>query len=396
MGLSERLSVPQSPDARRPRASHPKGFEPGVSYDSGRMVEAAVNIAPGELIPEDEQAWRDHIQRTTGMTVPEGRRVELTQVRTWGDQASPYTYMRFVITDRETVDPGVDAVSILKELRPRKAVKTAFTGETTLCISLNDWQVGKAAGGGTQALAERLDAAYTAVAARARELRKIGRDLGELVVLGGGDIVEGCSIFGNQPFEIDSDRRAQVRNAVTLILEGLDRLAPLFSRVRVMAVGGNHGENRLGGKRTTRHDNDDCAVFEHAALAAARDPRLGHVEWSIAQDEPVKTMDVHGWILGTTHGQVFGRGSGSIEARAYKWYSGQAAGHLPAGDCHLLVTHHYHHLAMRDWGACQWVQTPAMDGGSAFFTDFSGQHSEPGMLTWTMSPEKRFADPQIL
>lgn len=393
--ITDRLKAAEYADARRPRISAPKGFEPGVRFDPATSLAAEVTVALSE-IPEDERRWREEITRATGLTVPDERRVILSQVRTWGDPASPNVYCRFLIEDRETATPDVDAIALLRQLRPRKAVKTAFTGDTTLCLSWNDWQTGKLAGGGTAALAERLDAAFDAAAVRARELRKIGRDLGRLVILGGGDMIEGCGIFPNQPFEIDSDRRTQVRNTTALILEGLDRLAPLFAGVTVLAVGGNHGENRIAGNRINRGDNDDCAVFEHAALAAERDPRLGHVNFVIAQDEPAKTLDVNGWVLGTTHGHVFGKGGGSSEQKAYRWFSGQAAGRQPAGDCDLLVSHHWHHYAARDWGACQWVQTPAMDGGSAFFTDFSGQGAAPGMLSWVMSPEKRFTDAQIL
>ncbi|WP_079133333.1 hypothetical protein [Streptomyces sp. FXJ1.172] len=220
--------------------------------------------------------------------------------------------------------------------------------------------------------------------------------MGRLVILGGGDIVEGCTIYPNQAYEIDGDRRAQVRNAVTFVLDGLDRLAPLFRDATVLVVGGNHGERRIGSSRTTCSDNDDCAVFEHAARAAERDRRLAHVRFSIADAEPAETLAVHGWILGIAHGHVFARGTGSTEQKAYRWYSGQAAGHLPAGDCDLLVTHHYDHFAARDWGGCFWVQTPAMDGGSPHFTDATSQGADPGMLSWVMTPEKRAVDVQIL
>jgi hypothetical protein len=231
---------------------------------------------------------------------------------------------------------------------------------------------------------------------RAKELRRIGRDFGRLVIIGGGDIIEGCTIYQNQPHEIDMDRRGQVKAMTALILDGLDRLAPLFEQVTVLAVGGNHGENRINGNRTTRHDNDDCLVFENAAVAAERDPRLQHVNFVIAQDEPAKTLDVHGWVLATTHGQAFGKGAGTPEVKAHNWYKGQAAGHQPAGDAHLLISHHYHHYSVRDWGACQWVQTPANDGGSPQHTDLTGEHAASGMLSWVMTPQRRYVDEHIL
>jgi hypothetical protein len=350
-------------------------------------------------VPE-EAKWREEITRVTGVEVPEHREVILEGVRYWGNPDALNVYCRFKIQDFPIAGSpsDVDAVALLRALRKgRSRPKETHTGETTLVVSWNDWQTGKAAGGGTAALAERLDAAYDGVAQRARELRKIGRDLGHLVILGGGDMIEGCSIFPNQAYEIDGDRRTQVRNTTAFILDGIDRLAPLFSRVTLLVVGGNHGENRLGGVRTTRHDNDDCAVFEHAALAVSRDKQLSHVDFSIAQDEPAKTIDVHGHILATTHGHAFGKNvSGAVEQKAFRWYSGQAAGHQPAGDAHVLVTHHFHHHASRDWGACQWVQTPAMDGGSPFFTDFSGQSAKPGMLSFVVTPEHRYVDAQVL
>lgn len=366
-----------------------------MRYEAGAPAEVTVQL---DAIPEDEQQWRAAILERTGLEIPENRQVQLTQVRYWNTSPDfECHYCRFVIVDRPDARPDVDAVALLKQLRPRKQVRTAFTGDTTLAMTWCDWQTGKLAGGGTPALAERLDAAFDGALVRARELRKIGRDLGHCLIIGAGDMIEGCNIFPNQAHEVDTDRRGQIRNTVALGLEGLDRIAPLFDRVTVLVVGGNHGENRLNGARTTRHDNDDIAVFEHMAVAADRDPRLAHVNFLIAQDEQAKTVDVNGWIVGATHGHVFGKtANGSVEQKAWTWFRNQAAGRQPVGDADLLLTAHYHHYAARDWGACLWVQSPAMDGGSPFFTDFSGQASEPGMLTWVMSPEKRFVDAQVL
>lgn len=381
----------RAPDARRERQ-----YAPSVEYVAGEIAEVAIPLAE---VPESEGRWREEITRVTGLTVPENRKVELAQVRYWGNPQEPNVYCRFLISDREElVSDGVDAAGILRDLRRGARRRTAKVpqGDSAFCVSWNDWQVAKLEGGGTAGLARRLQSVFDATEARIKELRKAGRTLGSLVIIGGGDMVEGCgTIFPNQAYEIDSDRRTQIRNTVTFILAGLDRLAPLFADVTVLVVGGNHGENRINGKRTTRHDNDDCAVFEHAAEAAARDPQLSHVKFLIALDEPAKTLKVGDWILGTTHGNAF-RGGGHIAAKAHRWFSGMAAGRHPVGDADLLLTHHYHHFASQDWGACLWVQTPSLDGGSPHFTDGSGMAAGPGMLTWVMSPESRFADPQIL
>lgn len=394
--MSMKDSLHNSADARRTRASHPKGFEDGVKFEAGEPSEVVLNL---KEIPESEVEWRAEIQRVTRLTIPEHRRVELSQVRYWGNPEAPFVYCRFTITNREHGGDGPDAVKLLAELRRNKRGRPpgVYTGETALVLSWNDWQTGKLSGGGTEALAERLDGAFDAAVARAKELRRIGRDLGRLVVVGGADMIEGCSIFPNQSYEIDSDRRTQVNNTVAFILAGIDRLAPRFENVTFLVVGGNHGENRIGGHRTTRSDNDDCAVFEHAARATARDDRLQHVNYIIADGEPAKTLEVAGWVLGTTHGHVYGKGAGgSIEQKALRWFSGQAAGRQPVGDSDVFLTHHFHHYASRDWGATQWIQTPAMDGGSEWLTDLNGQSSQPGMLSFVMTSQERVKDIQIL
>lgn len=397
MDLDQALRATEpAPDARRIRATHPKGFEPGVKYaPSGDVEQVTLSL---KTIPEDEQAWRDEITRVTTIKLPEGRRVWIREVRYWGNPADPMVYVAFGITDRETQPDQVDHVATLTALRKDRSAKPAtFTGDAAFLLSWNDWQAGKAIGGGTVALLERFDAQIKGAQQRVRELRKIGRDLGRLVIIGGGDMVEGCSIYPNQPFELDLDgRRRQVNVVTDMILDGIDRLAPLFEDVTVLAVGGNHGENRIKGNRTSRHDNDDCLVFENAARATSRDPRLQHVNYVIAEDEPAKTLDVCGWILATTHGQAFGKGAGGPEKKAQNWYKGQAGGHFPAGDAHVLVSHHYHHKAERDWGACLWVQTPANDGGSPQHSDLMGEATDPGMLSFVMTPQRRYQDAQVL
>jgi hypothetical protein len=387
-------------DARRPRVAHPKGFEPGVrfSVDSG-LPESAVIASDVELAAGDHRA---KIEEQTRLTIPADLDVRLERLTLQNDGSGRVErwWYKYVFVPRTTsaLREAVDPVALLKQLRGnRKAPTPIYDGGATLGLSWNDTQGGKKTGGGTPALFERFDGQIEAAKHRAKELRRIGRDFGRLVIIGGGDIIEGCTIYQNQPHEIDMDRRGQVKAMTALILDGLDRLAPLFEQVTVLAVGGNHGENRINGNRTTRHDNDDCLVFENAAVAAAeRDPRLQHVNFVIAQDEPAKTLDVHGWVLATTHGQAFGKGAGTPEVKAHNWYKGQAAGHQPAGDAHLLISHHYHHYSVRDWGACQWVQTPANDGGSPQHTDLTGEHAASGMLSWVMTPQRRYVDEHIL
>lgn len=393
------IQTPSAPDARRERMSHPKGFEPGVKFslDSG-LPESAVISSVTEIDAEDHRA---RIEEQTGLKIPANLdvRLERLTLQNGPDAVVERWWYKYVFIPRLTLitEDAFDHVSSLKAFRRnRKSVKPAYAGGSTLMLSWNDWQVGKAEGGGTNALLERFTGQVEAAKVRAAELRKIGRNLGHLVILGGGDMIEGCTIFPHQMMHIDADRRRQINVTTDMILFGLDELAPLFEKVTILVVGGNHGENRIDGKRTNRTDNDDCLVFENAARAAARDDRLAHVDFVIAQGEPAKTLEVNGWIYATTHGQAFGKGAGRPEQKAHNWYKGQAGGRFPAGDADVLVSHHYHHKAERDWGACLWVQTPANDGGSLQHTDLTGEAADAGMLSWVVTDECRYQDAQVL
>jgi hypothetical protein len=389
-----------APDARRARSAHPQGFEPGVRFstDSRLPVSATVSSDTEIRTAADHRA---KIIEQTGLSIPDHLDVvleRLTLQNSAGGVPDRWWYKYKFVERPAGFLTGYDAVEALKALRPnRRRVSPVYDGGTTMALEWNDWQLGKAVGGGTAATVERFDAAVESAAVRARELRKLGRDPGELLIVGNGDMVEGCFIYPHQSFEIDMDRREQTNTGTVMILDGLDRLAPLFSRVRVMAVGGNHGEHRVDGKRVNRHDNDDLKIFEDAARAAERDKRLAHVSFALAQDEPAKTIDVHGWVYAATHGSVYGKGTGgSPVIKAYNWFRNQAAGRQPAGDADVLLGAHFHHLLLQDWGHTLFVQAPALDGGSPQFTDWSGTESAPGMMSWLITPDSRFQDLAIL
>jgi hypothetical protein len=307
----------------------------------------------------------------------------------------------------ERSTPGVDPVSILAALRSQAPIiagpyRAELTGEdSAFCLSINDVQLGQSYNGGSVATIANFYRFIELVRERILELRQIGRKLEGLVVVIGGDLVEGCVIYSNQAFSLDLDRKQQIEGIVGLLLHALDTLAPMFAWVEVLACKGNHGEQRIGGKLTTLGDNDDTHCVEMAKLALSRDPNMQHINWTIAVEEAAVWVDVHGWTLVTTHGDVFAKGvSGTTtERKAHAWFKNMAAaakrfGRI--GQADVLITHHFHHDERKDWGDTLWRQTPSQDRGSPGFSQASGTYSEPGMLTWVMTPTSRYKDEAIL
>lgn len=310
-----------------------------------------------------------------------------------------HSYSFGIVRKSETTKDEIDPVALLKELGIKSKQKGILTGgkESTWVLDWADWQVCKAEGGGSAGFVQRFDSAMQSALARIVELRSIGRKLDELVIIGGGDMIEGCTIYPQQSFHIDGHRRDQIRLTVATILSGLHTLAPLFNKVRVIVVPGNHGENRINGYRTAIGDNDDLLVFEMAEVAIRHDKNMEHVTFEIAENEVSMLTEIRGWKYGVTHGDVYGRGTGNgVRNKVFNWFKTMAANRHAVGMADVLVTHHFHHDAMEDWGATLWVQNPTMDGGSEYFVEATGHKPKHGMNSWVVTQSERLQDKQIL
>jgi hypothetical protein len=316
-----------------------------------------------------------------------------------GDQVK--NAFRATATLKKALNPveelNIDPIELLKDLR---AGYDSFgnppivdsLGDDAFVFSLNDTQFGKGEGGGTPATLERIEKAIAGAIVRIAQLRAMGFKLDTLVLIGGGDIVEGCTIFPNQSFTLDLDRRGQINTAVATIMNVLDRLGPYFEEIKVLACKGNHGENRIMGKRVNQRDNDDVLVFEMAKIAYDRDKVIGdRIEWIIADDHVGVTIKVAGWVLGTTHGDELGTGKYAFQ-KVFESMKRWALGRMPMGKCDVIVTHHYHHEQSANFGAWEWLQTRAQDGGSKWFESTTGMYSEPGSLTFVMTPDTRVSE----
>lgn len=285
----------------------------------------------------------------------------------------------------EVIDEHVDDLVKLIRKRNRTSVRK-FTGASDAWLyKASDWQIGKAEGsnGTTQTVSrvlESLDLAKQQV----KDLRRVGRRMPHGCLAGLGDLVEGCyGFYPNQPFVVDRNRREQGRITRELITHAIDELMPLFDAFTVLTVGGNHGQNREGGKIATDHaDNDDVAAFEAVKEAFDRAGQTD-IDWIIPTDQRALMVELGGVQTAFTHGDLF-RAGATPSQKAEKWWSGQEFGFRDIYGAQILNSGHYHHFLCTTFGLRTHFQDPAMDPGSRWWDDATGQHSPAGAATYRL------------
>lgn len=138
-----------------------------------------------------------------------------------------------------------------------------------------------------------------------------------------------------------------------------------------------------------------------AKLALARDTTMQHIDWIIAGEEAGVHTQVYDWTLVTTHGDIYAKGVAgpTVERKAHAWVKNMAASFRKFGNLgrpDVLITHHFHHDEMADWGDTLWRQTTSQDRGSPEFSQATGLWSQPGMLSAVMTPTSRWQDETVL
>jgi hypothetical protein len=124
-------------------------------------------------------------------------------------------------------------------------------------------------------------------------------------------------------------------------------------------------------------------AFELAKSAGGS--RYEHVTFKIPNNELAFTLDVHGTIVGLTHGHVANTrgitGKNLAHTKVWDWWYGQLMGRQPVADADLLISGHYHYLSLFTQGGRTALQAPPLDDGSGWFVDKDGLESMAAIAT---------------
>lgn len=357
---------------------------PGVTWngDDGTVT---TNPIEGENAPD----WSG-VLRMWGLDPENFEVVEPVLFNVWGDTLGVLNRQWKGKVVRKGKKHEADIEALIHDIKKHKPkAPKQFTGSASLVVCASDWQTGKRDGDGLKGLVGRWLDAIDDVEYRLKELKKIGRPIDSITVLCLGDLVEGCDgHYDIQTFTVEVDRRDQVKIARRLLRDALIRWSKIVPSITVAAIGGNHGENRKNGKAfTTLGDNDDVALVESVAeIFQANPDAYGHIKFAIPKDELSLTLEVHGKIIGITHGHLARSGQG-VEGKLRRWIADQTLGRQSIGDCDILVTGHYHSFKIADWGGVKWLQAPSLDGGSVWWRQSTGEVADVGVLTFVVSSQ---------
>jgi predicted phosphodiesterase len=382
MGISDKLETLASPGVSGSdikALNTPEDWRPRLDLDDSKGGFVVSKPHPVGEIPDTADVLKDFDLDPNSWTVTSLRRSRWqTYHGEWLESVRVnVTPAGLAIADALDAEALIDEI---KKWRPERGIKVA-TGEGAFVVAPSDQQIGKKANGqGTQQSIDRILYLTEASVSRFKDLKKIGLNLGTIVLALPGDHVEGLtSQNGRLQGQAASDLglTEQVRVARRLLMAQIKTFAPYAERIVVPVINGNHDEVT----RQVAADPADGWNVEIASAvqdACAENPALQHVEFRYpSSGHQTLTIDINGTMLGLFHGHQAGRD-------IMKYLSGQAAGQTALGLADVWISGHFHNFKSVDIGQRLWLQCPTTDPGSEWFRDRAGLESKPGLLTLVM------------
>jgi hypothetical protein len=312
----------------------PKDFRPGVEFDGSE------GTATTEGLPE--QPNFDDFLLERGYSPDEYEIVGTPRTSQWqrydGDWLTSY---RFTFRKRAM---NVDLPALFASARKTKPpVVKVKAKEKALIICPADLQVGKAKGsrGGTPELIERVFASYDAIE------KQMKQGYERIYILDMGDIIESFSSKAqfNQLESNDLSPMQQTDLAASLMYELIKR-ATKYAPVTYGSVASNHCQNRFMGQQVGKPGVDDWGIVILQQLRRLTTEVGLDVDYLIPQPDDEGFAFKYGVnVIGAVHGHQASRPAG-----VKKWWEAATFGNQWASAVDVLISAHFHHLALEELG----------------------------------------------
>lgn len=244
----------------------------------------------------------------------------------------------------------------------------------TALLHLTDWQGGKATPSyGLDVMDERVNR-FMEKALKITEIQRAHHPVRDAVLLFGGDLLEGVSIFPGQAFQVDSTLFTQVFRVASKVEDVVRFALANFEHVHVVFEPGNHG--RIGSKNDglPKGDNFDRIIGEIVRRQLEGEKRL---TWE-SRDHWFQQVEVGNYRAMLIHGdEVRGFGgntpSYALVRKGNAWASGAAK--WPFRDIYVGHYHQTMQLTLANGG--QLYMTGSTESDNAYAAEFVAATSVP-------------------
>jgi len=223
-----------------------------------------------------------------------------------------------------TIEAARDAVlSHPLPKTPRVAKSRSKAGSEVALWHLTDWQGAKLTPSYNSQVMHKRVHRFVDKATKITDVQRKDHAVDEVVILFGGDMIEGLFNFPTQPFEIDATLFEQFVTVANLIVEVIHRALTVYPTVTVIGEWGNHG--RLGSRRDAvpRSDNADRMTYELARQVLKSSG--ANVTWEDS-GEDIQRVEVGAYRALLIHGDEIGRSgfasTNTITNHVNRWRSG--------------------------------------------------------------------------
>lgn len=257
-------------------------------------------------------------------------------------------------------------------------------------VHTSDWQIGKVDSlGDSNTLIERVKESKDRVE---DYIKDSGATTG--VYADTGDIVEGFENTGAQAHTNDLSFVEQLELGILLTQDFVFGVASVLEHVDVATVPSNHAAWRRG-KDYLGKPGDDFGLHilrQVERIAKMSDSISDRMTFHLPNPwDKSLSLDMGSEILGLTHGDDV-----NSPDQIPKWFASQVNGGTALAETTLLLTGHFHSTRIQTIGTQLngkekwWIQSKALDNGSAWFKNKAGVSEEPGVTVFCVDDDKGF------
>ena len=244
-------------------------------------------------------------------------------------------------------------------------------------VHATDWQCGKKTQSyDIETLSQRIET-FAEKIIELTEIQRAHHPVKECVIMFGGDMVEGVSIFPGQAYEIEAHLFEQLFEVSKIMEQMVRTLSACFEKVSVVCEYGNHG--RLGRKGDMPNgDNIDRVAYK---ITSDRTQDLKNVTWQQSLDW-YQIVEIGKYRALLVHGDEIGS-YGGILRKVSSWSTGVVE---PFQDCYVGHFHTPTTLTMANAGRIFVSGSP--ESHNEYARAYVGAVGKPSQRLHFIDPQK--------